>query len=182
MKNLSKIIPKDLFKYLAGIILVTIFRFIPRPPNFQPVMATMLPFSKQGGSSGGVLFGVLAVIIFDLSTGLIGSWTLVTAGTYALIGFAAGLYFKNRESKIRHYLVFSIMATVFYDLITGPVTGVLLFQQTFWFSLSGQIPFTLSHLAGNMILSCLLSPLVYRWISTNSLFEPAKVMTLFSPS
>ena len=178
MKYLKQNLPADTVKYLVGLFLVTAFRFIPRPPNFQPLLATTMPFAKHSGISGGVLFALLAVLVFDFSTGLVGLWTLVTLSTYSLIALFAALYFKNRPSSVKHYLIFSVFATLFFDFVTGPLAGSLLFKQPFWVSFTGQIPFTIYHLVGNITLGCLLSPLVYRWVANNPELRSERVLAL----
>jgi hypothetical protein len=38
-------------------------------------------------------------------------------------------------------------------------------------ALVGQIPFTLLHLAGTVVFATLLSPVLYRWVVQNEVFE-----------
>jgi len=167
--------PKNILKYAIGLITIIALRLLPHPPNVEPIMSTMMPFSKKWGWASGMIFCLLAVFSYDLLTGTLGVWSLVTAGTYALLGAAAGLYFKNKTNKVSHYVGFAIVATIIYDAITGIGTGMLLFHQSFMVTFIGQIPFTLYHLAGNIVLSGLLSPLLYKWVITNPKLETQQI-------
>jgi hypothetical protein len=167
---------KNLIKYLIGLLTVITMRFVPHPPNVEPIMSTMMPFSKKWGWLSGALFCLSSVLIFDILSGTIGVWSLMTAGTYALVGVFSGLYFKNRESKIRNYLKFSIFATIFYDAITGIGTGVLFFNQSFMTTFIGQIPFTIYHLTGNILLAIIVSPALYKWVVNNPNFETKEIL------
>lgn len=172
--------PQNIIKYTIGLLTVIALRLLPHPPNVEPIMSTMMPFSKKWGWLSGMIFCLLAIFSFDILTGTLGIWSLVTAGTYALLGISAGLYFKNKENKIRHYVGFSIIATLIYDAITGIGIGMLLFHQPFMTTFTGQIPFTLYHLGGNIVLSILVSPLLYKWVITNPKLETQQVLNKLS--
>lgn len=167
---------QNIIKYFIGLLTVIALRLIPHPPNVEPIMSTMMPFSKKWGWLSGMIFCLLAIISFDLLTGTLGVWSLVTAGTYALLGILAGLYFKNKENKIRYYVGFSIVGTIIYDAITGIGIGMVFFNQSFAATFIGQIPFTLYHLAGNIALSIVVSPLLYKWVITNPKLETKQVL------
>ncbi|PJE75476.1 hypothetical protein COV04_04530 [Candidatus Uhrbacteria bacterium CG10_big_fil_rev_8_21_14_0_10_48_11] len=158
-------------KYAIGLATVIALRLIPHPPNVEPIMSTMMPFSKRWGWLSGLVFGVLVILSYDLLTGTLGVWSISTAGTYGLIGVLAGLYLKGKENSVRHYVSFAIFATFLYDAITGLVFGVLIFHESFMVTLLGQIPFTIYHLFGNIVLSALLSPLLYKWVIANPKLE-----------
>lgn len=164
-------LPQNTLKYIIGLITVIAFRLVPHPPNVEPIMATMMPFSKKWGWASGMLFALLAIVSYDLITGTFGSWTLITAGTYAALGAGAGLFLKNRENKVRHYVLFAIAGTLVYDAITGIGMGVFLFDMPFITTLTGQIPFTIYHLTGNIVLAGVFSPLLYKWVITNPKLE-----------
>ncbi len=170
---------KNVIKYFIGLLTVVILRIIPHPPNVEPVMATMMPFSKKWGWLSGLIFCLSAILIFDILTGTLGTWSLVTATTYGLLGVAAGLYFKNKSASVKHFVGFAVAATIVYDAITGVGTGVLLFHQSLTATIVGQIPFTLYHLGGNIILSAVVSPLLYKWVITNPRFETGFLLKKF---
>ncbi len=155
-------------KYLVGFLLVFALRLLPfRPPNVEPVMATLMPFAKQFGALGAFVFGALSIVLFDGVTSGWGVWTLVTALSYGVVGVGAHYFFRTRESRVRNYVGFAIVATLFYDAITGLTIGPLLWHQPFMMALLGQIPFTLLHLAGNITFAAVLSPAIYRWVLMN---------------
>jgi hypothetical protein len=171
---------KNIIKCLVGLLTVITMRLIPHPPNVEPIMSTMMPFSKKWGWLGGSLFALLSVLIFDILSNSLGIWSLMTAGTYMIIGAISGFYFKNRESRIKNYLKFSVVATLLYDAITGIGTGMLFFNQSFMTTFLGQIPFTMYHLVGNILLSIIVSPALYRWVVNNPNFETEKILKRLS--
>ena len=119
----------------------------------------------------GFIYGLLSIALFDLVVGKVGIWTLITAVMYGLLGVGAAWFFKNRASKIINYVAYSIIGTIIYDAVTGLSIGPLFFHQSFMQSLIGQIPFTAMHLAGNIVLAIIISPVLYRWVVTNESLE-----------
>lgn len=158
-------------KFIIGWVAVFLFRMIPfRPPNFEPMLATVMPFSKRYGPWGAFAFGFFGIVLYDAITSGWGSWTWVTALSYGALGIGAHYFFKNREASVKNFLVFGIPATILYDALTmliGPVFN----HQSFALALAGQIPFTLMHLAGTITFSVLLSPALYRWVIENESLE-----------
>lgn len=141
-----------------------LFRFLPfRPPNVELILASAMPIAKVYGKTAGFLFGALSILVFDLLTGTLGPWSLVTAPAYGVLGLIAGWYFRNRSGR-RHYVYFAIVGTLFYDAITGLTIGPLFFSQPFLSALLGQIPFTLMHLLGNTAFAFVWSPFLVRWL------------------
>ena len=159
-------------KFAIGWIVVFLFRLIPfRPPNFEPMLATMMPFSKRFGVLGSFLFGFLGIVFFDAVTSGWGVWTAVTAVAYGVLGAGSCLFFKNREATVRNFLSFGIVGTLFYDAVTGLTIGPLFQGQSFMVALTGQIPFTLMHLLGTVVFATLLSPALYKWVVTSEQLE-----------
>ena len=163
--------PQHTLKYIIGLLVVLGLRLMPHPPNVEPIMSTMMPFSKKWGWLSGMIFCLIAILGYDLITGTVGVWSWVTAGTYAFLGIAAGFYFKNRQNKIIHYVGFAIVGTIIYDAITGIGIGMLMFGQPFMVTFLGQIPFTVYHLLGNIVLASVVSPLLYKWVIINPKLE-----------
>ncbi len=158
-------------KFVIGWAAVFLFRLIPfRPPNFEPMLATVMPFSKRYGIVGSFLFGFLGIVLYDAVTSGWGSWTAVTAICYGLLGVAAHLFFKNRDASVKNFLLFGIPATIVYDTVTMFI-GPIFMHQSLMAALVGQISFTLMHLAGTIVFSVLLSPALYRWVVQNQRFE-----------
>jgi hypothetical protein len=174
MKILKK--TKNAVKYFIGFVVVILLRLIPHPPNVEPITSTIMPFGKKWGLFAGAFFGATSIILFDLvhpteGYARIGVWTWVTAGMFALMGIASGIYLKNKPNKIRHYVGFSIIATLVYDFITGPVMSTFVWKMTFTKAFIGQIPFTINHLIGNVVLATIVSPLIYNWVIENRNLE-----------
>ena len=162
----------DIIKLITTWIVCLGIRLIPfRPANVEPILASAMPVSKRYGSIVSVLFAVSGMALYDLLTGTVGVWSLVTIATYGLLTLAASLYFKNREASRTRFVAFSIVSTLMYDGITGLAMGPILFHQTFLQALIGQVPFTVSHLIGNALLAALVSPLLLSWLGAkDSLF------------
>jgi uncharacterized membrane protein len=159
-------------KFLIGWGAVFLFRLIPfRPPNVEPMLATIMPFSKSFGPLESFFFGFFGIVLFDGVTSGWGMWTLVTALCYGALGPAAHFYFKSRAASVGNFLRFGIVGTLAYDVVTGLIVGPLLTSQTFAVALVGQIPFTLLHLAGTVVFATLLSPALYRWVVRNESLE-----------
>jgi uncharacterized membrane protein len=148
--------------FFFGTIMCLLIRLIPmRPPNVEPILVSQMPFAKQYGAVYGFLFGVLSVVLYDVITGTVGVWTLVTATTYGVVGLGAAAFFKNREANRRNFVSYAVISTLFYDAVTGLSIGPLFFHQSFTVALSGQVLFTALHLCGNIIFAFLVSPAIY---------------------
>ena len=155
-------------KYIVGFLLCLLIRLIPgRPPNIEPIFATIMPFSKRLGAWAGFLFGALSIALFDVLTGTIGMWTWITAAAYGLLGLGAHYYLSNKKGKTVDYVVYAIIGTIAYDIVTGLSIGPLFYDQPFMEALKGQIPFTINHLIGNVGMAFVLTPLVDVWIVSN---------------
>src|SRR3990167_1898559 len=135
-------------KFIIGWAVVFLFRLIPfRPPNFEPMLSTVMPFSKRYGLVGSFLFGFLGIVLFDAVTSGWGSWTWVTAICYGILGIGAHHFFKDRAATARNFVAFGVPATLIYDAVTMMI-GPIFNNQSFTVALVGQVPFTLMHLAG----------------------------------
>lgn len=159
-------------KFIIGWGTVFLFRLIPfRLPNVEPMLATVMPFSKRFGPLGSFLFGFLGIVLFDAVTSGWGMWTLVTALAYGALGLAGHFYFKNRSASVKNFVRFGLVGTLAYDAVTGLTIGPLFMGQPFMAALAGQIPFTILHLMGTFVFATLLSPVLYRWVVQNEVFE-----------
>lgn len=145
---------------LGALIGCFLFRLFPlRIPNVEPILAAQMPLSKSGGAGFAFLFGAGSILLFDVFTGTVGMWTLITSLSYGTLGLLASFYFKT-HSGVRHYTLFGVFGAVFYDALTGLTVGPLFFNQPFTAALAGQIPFTLYHIMGNVVFALTLSPLL----------------------
>lgn len=158
------IMDKKSFKFIITFLAVLSVRLLPfRAPNIEPILAIQMPFSKVYGVFQAMLFGMLSIITFDLFTSTIGPWSIATAISYGIIGLGSGLFFKKR-SGVKNYILFSVVATIVYDALTGLTVGPLVFGQSFYGALIGQIPFTLLHLIGNVLFAMILSLAIEKWV------------------
>lgn len=164
-------------KFIIGWTTVFLFRLIPfRPPNVEPMLATVMPFSKRYGPLGSFLFGFLGITLYDAVTSGWGVWTLVTALAYGALGLGAHFFFKNRDASVKNFLSFGIVGTIVYDAVTGLTIGPLFMGQPFMVALAGQIPFTLLHLAGTIIFSVCISPALYKWVIQSEALEMSAII------
>lgn len=183
-REMFKFLIKDgSIKLIAGWLIIFMVRLIPfRPPNVEPIMSTLMPFSKKYGLTSGFIFAFLSIVIFDLAVTQVGIWTFVTAITYGFAGLASGIYFKNRENKTIEYLKFSLVSTLVYDAVTGPGMTYLFVGHSMNFEMAiiGQIPFTVLHLLSNGILAVTLSPAIYHWVVSNPKLETSVLFNNFA--
>ncbi len=165
MENKKKNYFASSSKFFIGLIVSLIVRLIPlRAPNIEPIMATMMPFSKRYGALLSVSFAVFSILLYDLITNTLGVQTFFTLGAYGAVALASAWYFKTREASSWNFVRFAVMGTLFYDAVTGLTVGPLFFNQPFLQTFVGQIPFTLLHLAGNIAFAFILSPAIYKFL------------------
>jgi uncharacterized membrane protein len=168
-------------KFLLGWALCFLFRALPLPPNVEPLMATSMPFSRHYGPFGAFVFAFLSIVLFDVFSQMVGQWTLITAITYGIIGMGAHYALRHRADRPLPYMMYAVVATLVYDLITGVIMGPVLFGGSFREAFIGQIPFTINHLLGNIVLSALLSPLISRWVVRSERLEGIGKIALSRP-
>lgn len=126
-------------------------------------MGTMMPFSKRFGPLAGGLFAAGSMVLYDLVTSY-GRWTWTTALVYGAVSVWAGYFFKNREASRGNFVGFAIMGTLVFDALTGPIIPSLFGDGNFTALTIAQIPFTLSHLAGNVLFAAILSPVIMKYL------------------
>lgn len=166
-------IPSGSLKFIIGWAGVFFFRLIllpVRPPNFEPMLATVMPFSKRYGLLGSFSFGFFGIVLYDAVTSGWGSWTWVTAICYGLLGVAAHYFFKNREASIKNFLLFGVPVTLLYDAVTMLI-GPIFANQSLALALAGQIPFSIMHVLSTVVFATLLSPALYKWVVSNDALE-----------
>jgi hypothetical protein len=165
MKNRTNV---GVTKFVIGILLSNIIRLFRFIPNNDPIMAIMLPYAKSDKKYKAVLFPFITMISFDLITGMLGVWTLVTALTYAGLGFLFTQYFfKEKKISIFKYLKGGIIGVLIFDFITGPIMSSFMFQMSFIEAFLGQIPFTLMHLLTVGIFIVVITPLYDKHVLEN---------------
>ena len=139
---------------------------------------TRLAFYYSNPVLGQTIKGVYFPNPVGLAAGKMGVWTIITAACYGFLALFSAWYFKQRSATSLQFAVHAIYATLIYDAITGLTIGPLFFGQSLQSALIGQIPFTAYHLIGNVTLSAILSPILYRWVITNPHFEVANLKQL----
>jgi len=168
--------PQGTIKFIIGWATVFGIRLLPfRAPNVEPVMATLMPFAKRYGAGAVFAFGFSSIFLFDLVTSGIGSWTWITAFAYGSVGAGAYFFFRNRAASSGNFLLYSVVATIAYDALTGLTIGPLFFGQPFAQALIGQVPFTILHLMGNMTLAIAVSPAIWTWVAADERFKIGRV-------
>ncbi len=173
---------KNYFKFFFALILCVFARLIPvRMPNIEPILATMMPFSKAYGALVGFSFAVLSILLYDAATGTLGVQTFFTAGAYGIIGLWSASYFKKHKGNSMDYVRFAIMGTLLFDGLTGLTVGPLFFHQSFSVSLVGQVPFTVFHLLGNIAFAFILSPAIYNFLIRKKKIEKPIYVNIFNP-
>jgi hypothetical protein len=164
-------------KFIIGWSAVFLLRLVPfRPPNVEPVLATLMPLAKQYGPLGAFVFGSASIALFDVATGRFGTWTAVTALCYGLVGVGAWFFLRNRTPSVLAWVSYGVIGTLAYDLVTGVAMGPVLFGMSLRDAALGQVPFTLAHLAGTVVLSLTLSPALWRWVAANEQLQTAAVV------
>lgn len=173
---------KNWLKFVVGFAVCLIVRLFPfRPPNIEPILATQMPFSKAYGAIAGFLFAFMSIVLYDLITNTLGVWSLLTAGTYGVLGLLGALYFKSRKPSATNFLRFAVFGTLFFDVVTGLSIGPLFFGQSFYGALVGQIPFTFLHLVGNLAFAAILSPALYFFVIRNDKLDTYFLINIFKP-
>jgi len=165
-----------LVKYFLSILFCNAFRLLRFVPNNDPIMGCMLPFARQDKWWTAGLFSFLTMVSFDLITGMIGDWTLITAVTYGGLGILFHQLYKNKKKiNLRTYLASGVLGVLIFDFITGPIMYSWMFQMPFETALIGQIPFTLLHLASVSIFIVILVPFLDVHLMNSPLLEDHKI-------
>lgn len=165
-------------KFILGFVGTIVFRLA--SPflgmwNVSPLMATELAGAKAYGPAVGFFYGAGSIALVDLIMGKIGSWTLITAITYGAVGVWGAFFLKRKQASAKNFVIASIVGTLFFDLVTGVLMGPLLYDQAWSAAIIGQIPFTLRHLAGNVLFAIVLAPWFYRVVMENPQWELSRI-------
>ena len=173
---------KNYFKFSLALIFCLLVRLIPfRAPNVEPILATTMPLSRAYGAFAGFSFAALSIFLYDLITGTIGVQTIFTIFAYSILGWWAASYFKKNKGNTWDYVRFAIIGTLFFDALTGLTVGPMLFHQSFFGSLVGQIPFTAFHLLGNVVFAFILSPTIFKFLVRKRKKESVSRINLLNP-
>ncbi len=168
-----------LLKYALSSILCNAVRFVRILPNNDPIMAFMLPFSRQDKWFHSAVFAFLTMFLFDIFTSGIGVWTWITAVTYACLGVAAHFLFKRTQKvSLKAYLGVGVVSVLVFDLVTGVFFGPVLFGVPIWAAFLGQIPFTLLHLLTVSFYIVVLTPFLDRHLIGAQVLEDSNIVAL----
>ncbi len=175
MSNSNKI------RMVLSILIANGIRLLRIIPNNDPIMSMALPYSKRSSALTSFIFPFITMVSFDFITNLLGSWTLVTAVTYGVIGLAFHYYFKNKDKVgIKTYLGCGILGVLAFDFVTGVLATPLMFGMTFQAAFIGQIPFTAMHLLTTCAFILVVTPLLDKEVLTNAWFDDSKVWAYLS--
>jgi len=162
----------DLLKFSAGLLFCIIARWVPHPPNIEPIMGTMMPFAKKLGAFAGFAFAFIALASWDFVSGRLGMWTLYCALAYGAMGFLAAKFFATRKPSALNFAGFAAVGTIVYDAVTALAFGFQ-FGQPLLLTFAGQVPFTAMHLLGNVAFAAIASPLIYKYFVVAEESAPA---------
>lgn len=146
---------------------VLLFRLLPAPfrvPNIEPLTASIMPVSRIGSVWLGALFASAGIIVYDALTAGIGIWTWWTAAVYISVVSMSRYFFATRPMSRTRLVGFGVIATLWYDALTGLTIGPLFWHQTFAEAFFGQIPFTLLHIASTCLFASTLAPVLATWL------------------
>jgi uncharacterized membrane protein len=162
-------------QFLIGFLFCLCVRLLPvRPPNLEPLLATAMPFGKRMGPFAGFAFGALSIVVYDALTSGWSVWTWIPAICYGCLGMGASFYLARVPGR-KGYASYAVIGTLLYDAVTGLGIGPIFYGQPLIEAFTGQIPFTIMHLVGNVTLAVVLSPLLERWVAANPrLLLPAR--------
>jgi uncharacterized membrane protein len=139
-------------------------------PNIEPVMLVTLVSGYRYGAKYGLLVGALTMLLSDLVINGFVSFamvvpasilvyiSLITNATYGFVGFFSA-YFKKYRTAFQMAGVAALL-TVIYDVITA-IFCMLPFNMPIPQILIGQIPFTIAHVLGNVLIVGVCAPYLF---------------------
>lgn len=133
------------------VIIGLIFRFLIPIPGLEPIIGVIGILPKKYSYFLAILFVLLNVIIFDVLTVGFGIWTVGVLLAYILIAYGYSK-FCAKIMSMQALLLATVIMTICFDIFTGLLLGPLFFGQSFVVALVGQIPFTVAHLIGNVLM------------------------------
>jgi hypothetical protein len=172
----------NFLKLTLSLLIANGIRLLRIIPNNDPIMSMALPFSRRSSVLTSFAFPFVTMVSFDIVTGYVGAWTLVTGITYGLIGISFHYFLKDKsEVGIKTYLGCGILGVLVFDFITGVLATPLMFPpMTFETALIGQIPFTIMHLLTTSVFILIITPLLDKQVLLNPKLDDSKVRMLFS--
>ena len=158
-------------KFLVSLVLILVVRMLPLPANFEPITATIMPYSRRMTMWVSMLLAVLSIFLYDLISGSFGVWSAFTAGSYALLCLFFAWVLKNKANNPMIYVLWGCVGTVLYDVVTALVISSGIYGQGVVEVLVMQVPFTINHLLSTIVTGFLLSPVIDRWLVSGEKIE-----------
>ena len=180
-KQVRKTDNSNRVRLILSIIIANGIRLLRIIPNNDPIMSMALPYSKRSSALTSFVFPFVTMVSFDFVTNLLGSWTLVTAVTYGLIGLVFHYYLKDKEKTgIKTYLGCGIAGVLAFDFVTGVLATPIMFGMTFQAAFMGQIPFTAMHLLTTCAFILVVTPLLDKQVLLNGKLNDNRIWAYLS--
>ena len=151
-------------KFGIALIVVLVLRFVPHPANFEPITATLMPYSRRMSVWVSVAMAFLSIFLYDIISGSFGVWSTFTAGSYMLLAWFFAWVLRGKANNPWMYVVYGCIGTVLYDVVTALVISSGIYGQGVVEVLVMQVPFTINHLLSTVVTGFVLSPLIDRWL------------------
>ena len=158
-------------KFFISLILILVVRMLPLPANFEPITATLMPYSRRMTVWVSMLLAVLSIFLYDFVSGSFGVWSAFTAGSYALLCLFFAWVLKNKANNPMIYVLWGCVGTVLYDVVTALVISSGIYGQGVVEVLIMQVPFTVNHLLSTIVTGFVLSPIIDRWLVSGERIE-----------
>ncbi|MGA3020550.1 MAG: hypothetical protein ABSD68_01205 [Candidatus Micrarchaeales archaeon] len=169
------------FKIVLGVLIANGIRLLKIIPNNDPIMSMALPFSRRSSALTSFAFPFITMASFDVVTGYVGLWTLVTSITYGLLGLFFHRFLKEKDKVgLKTYLGCGALGVLAFDIVTGVLATPLLFGMTFEQALIGQIPFTALHLITTTAFIIVITPLLDKQVLLNKKLDDSNVRMFVS--
>lgn len=158
-------------KFFVSLVLILIVRMLPLPANFEPITATIMPYSRRMTLWVSMLLAVLSIFLYDFISGSFGVWSAFTAGSYALLCLFFAWILNGKANNPMMYVLWGCVGTVLYDVVTALVISSGIYGQGVVEVLIMQVPFTINHLLSTVVTGFLLSPVIDRWLVSGEKIE-----------
>jgi hypothetical protein len=143
------------------------------PPNIEGLMPFAMTMGIALGPASGFAGAFIARAIYDVDMAYAGWWTPVTSVCYGIVGMGAALAGMHVKKWGRLQLACLAAAlTLLYDAASMLAMG-LPFGIPLGALVAGQVPFTIAHLAGNVLLSFAFAPYLLKAFSAYAAEGPA---------
>jgi uncharacterized membrane protein YuzA (DUF378 family) len=181
MEKQNKVNNGNRFRMILSILIANGIRLLRIIPNNDPIMSMALPYSRRSSALTSFVFPLITMVSFDFVTNLLGSWTLVTAITYGLIGLIFHYYLKGKDKVgMKTYLGCGVLGVLGFDFVTGVLATPIMFGMTVQAAFMGQIPFTAMHLLTTCAFILVVTPLLDKQVLINARFDDSRVWAYLS--